>query len=89
MTTREEFEAAMQKLGASIERSKLADEAVGIDYQWDDTEFMWQGFKLGRAAALEEAAKECDLMAKSYDASFELERADAAEQCALGIRALK
>lgn len=82
MTTREEFEASMQKLGASIERSKPADEAVGIDYQWDDTELMWYGFKLGRAAALEEAAKECEKAVEDYGIHSNF-------ICAKVIRALK
>lgn len=46
----------------------------------------WQA---SRNAALEEAAKECDLMTNLFDAKVDLDAADAAEQCAMGIRALK
>lgn len=73
MTTREEFEAWADSKSITGGNRRIA-------------RLTWM---VCRDLTLEEAAKECDLMAKSYDASFELERADASEQCALGIRALK
>lgn len=83
MTTREEFDAW------------FANETDN-GYFWD-YESALAGFEAARSVALEEAAKECDLMQASYErqakggdntgaSDF---RADAAEQCALGIRALK
>ena len=86
MNSREEFEAWL----ANSEWQKAADEDA-----WKDLCFVcWQA---SRAAALEEAAKECDLMqvmwerqARGGDNTGASDfRADAAEQCAMGIRALK
>ena len=82
MTTREEFEAwALDQL--------QADGSLKID--------PWLAWQAAKVQYLEEAAKECDLMQASWErqarggdntgaSDF---RADAAEQCAMGIRALK
>ena len=84
MSSREEFEA-------------WAKSRHFHNLGFNGTHLMWESWQASRAAALEEAAKECDLMQKHYlkdvakyypDATLEI-KAEAAEECAMGIRALK
>lgn len=88
MTTREGFEAWLVSgylVGGTFEQHwRVMDSTAKRE-----VELAWRVWQAAKEQYLEEAAKECDLMSKSYDASFELERSDAAEQCAMGIRALK
>lgn len=94
MTTREEFEEWAEKMGMDLSTAFFIENAAYLD---DDTDLAFRAWQASRAAALEEAAKECDLMMRNYEYQASCGdntgasdfRADAAEQCALGIRALK
>lgn len=82
MTTREEFEAWLKTFDAAQTSLEMRDDL----YRSALTQRAWRAWQASRAAALEEAAKECELMQKHLDTQDAI---DAAEQCAMGIRALK
>lgn len=83
MTTREEFEAWFDKEYAGATNHQLQALVNEMrDVKW----IVWQA---AYTAALEEAAKECDEMQAMFERQSLMNEADAAEQCAMGIRALK
>lgn len=95
MTTREEFEAWAK--GRFYLDTVIGSDGVTSEYVYDTTDSAWQAWQGSRQQAIEEAAKECDEMQAMWErqarggdntgaSDF---RADAAEQCAMGIRALK
>lgn len=81
MTTREEFEAWAEPEGMLLGR-------LVNDWRYESmaTEWAYRAWQAAKGQYLEEAAKECDLMQKHFDIQDAI---DAAEQCAMGIRALK
>lgn len=80
MTTREEFNAWWNETWTPV--FEVMPGAMQLAWK-EVAEVAWQA---SRAASLEEAAKECELTQKHFDTQDAI---DAAEQCAMGIRALK
>lgn len=80
MTTREQFEEWYTQ--GSFQPTRIE----GGHYESAAARLTWDAWQASRAAALEEAAKECEMMQKHFDTQDAI---DAAEQCALAIRELK
>lgn len=68
---------------------KAIDEAMGLCDTDDYEDVAFRDWQTSRAFILEEAAKECDEMQAMFERQSLMNEADAAEQCAMGIRALK